>query len=690
MLKMIRPGLAIFGILIAVILLPSASAAQDKAEMKTVSVYLLDVTNSMMGCSKCLISGPTDKVLPKVIKRIADEVKAAPKPMEVFVVPFAHNVIDFDGDGPFKPWRKFSITNEQDAKDFAEYLNPNKYGSLGPGETQVTSKLLPTYGSSKSEVKVWPGFEELCADRTYVNAALYSIINQGISLLREMTPDKVKTDAWRQYVSTHTHRMTVFTDSLNTMKTANFAHVVQSAGLHQNEMDGQFWMAKVYVEASNLDAKVSDSILEEEKVRGNSKSVLLCRLKELPSVSGMLDFDSYRLAFDEGLKDPSKYEDGEMTLDFPPIKITGNASRLSASVYDSDLVRWPKESGLKMVGAVSESPFANIQEDFSPRLFGVMEILSAGLTQTSAKLKIEAHGKKGGPKPMFLMSGASEIFLYLDLKLDPPNSTTTVAIIPPGGPNTATKGSNVWVLAPLPLRKVKDGLENGTVTLTGDKYLLPGSRVKVVFNNDALSVASSDGRSLRSGEMAEVGAYTISIEPPITPGSVTADLEFVFTDSHLVFEGGASSYKAQFKLEVGSDLPFYIVIAGGVAVFLFALGIIIIRFLIAPPKISTIGGRLVLVRRGERTVDEDHDLSGIQKPLFIVGKGPQCDWILEDKSLPHYAFVIELRKKENRLRVRKWDSEVEGVKINNNDLAETFIKDGDHIEIPGHEFVFHG
>ncbi len=686
---MIRPGLAIFGILTALTFLPAVSDAQDKAEMKTVSVYLLDVTNSMMGCSKCLISGPTDKVLPKAVKRIADEVKAAPKPMDVFIVPFAHDVIDFDGDGPFKPWRKFSITNEQDAKDFAEYLNPNKYGSLGSGETQVSSKLLPVYGSAKSKVKVWPGFEELCAERPYVNAALYSVINRGITLLREMTPDKGKKEAWRQYVSTHTHRMTVFTDSLNTMKTANFAHVVQSAGLHQKEMDGQFWMSKVYVEASNLDAKVSESILDEEKVIGDSESVLLCRFRELPKVSGMLDFDSYNLTFDEGLKDPSKYKDGEMTLDFPPIKVTGNAPSLSASIYNSDLVRWPKESGLKMKGAVSESPFTNIHEDFSPTLFGVMKILSVGLTQTTAKLKIEAHGKKGGVKPMFLMSGASEIFLYVDLNLDPPESTTTVAIIPPGGSNVTTKDSNVWVLAPLPLRKVKDGLENGTVTLTGDKYLLPGSRVKVVFNDDALSVVTSDGRSLRSGEMAEVGVYTISIEPPITPGSVAADLEFVFTDSHLVFEGGASSYKAQFQLDVGSDLPFYLMIAGGVAGLVFALALIIIKFLIAPPRISAIGGRLVLVRHGERTVDEDHDLSGIQKPMFIVGKGPQCDWVLEDKSLPHYAFVIELRKKESRLRVRKWDSEVEGVKINNNDLAETFIKDGDHIEIPGHEFVFH-
>ncbi len=689
MSKVFRFISVIFTVLLTAAIPSSVLGAQETPEITTVSLYLVDITNSMMGCNNCLLDGPTDKVLPMVVERIAGEVKAAPRPLEVYVIPFAHDVIDFDGDGAFDPWRKFVIGSDQDAKDFAEYLNPKKYGTLNPGDTQHSSKLLPVFGGSKSKIIAWPGFEEMCADRPYINTALYSVMNQAIGFLREMTPDMDKNKAWRKYILTHTHRITVFTDSLNTMKTANFAHVVQGAGVHRDEMDGQFWISKVYVEGAKLDAKVSDSILEEEKINGDSENILLYRFRELPDVEDLIGLDSYSVVFDEGLNDPAKYENGEMTLTFPGLTVTGKAEKLTADIYPSSIDTWPKESGLKLEGAVCEKPFDNIGEAFSPKLYGIMNILKKGLTQADAKMKITAEAKDGNSKPMFLMTGAPEVFIHADIRLDPPTSTVTASIVAPGGPESVAAGEGAWTLKSAPLRKIRDGLPGGSATLTGDKYLLPGSRVKVIFDENLLSVVTEKGRSLTSGELAELGAFSLTIKAPPSPGKISADLEFVFPDTHLIFKGGASSYKARFEMDVKSDMPFYLAVGGGIGAFFIVLIFVIIKFLVTPPKISTLGGRLVLIRRKDEALEEERDLGQIHKNRFVVGKGPQCDWTVADDTAPHYAFVIELRKKENRLRLRKWDSEVEEIKINNNDLSEAFLKEGDHIEISNHEFVFH-
>ncbi|MCB1155504.1 hypothetical protein KDL45_17735, partial [bacterium] len=169
------------------------ASAADQVE-GPVFMYMVDVTNSMVGCPRCIGGRRTDDVLNPVIARIVEEVNAAPRPSTVYVVPFARNILDFDGDeGPFDPWRAFTIENDTDAKNLAIYLDPFRYGTEDgtpppkipevKAEPPVQAELLPVYSPTVGKSETWPGIYRASLKRDLITSGVYDAAIAGLDYL---------------------------------------------------------------------------------------------------------------------------------------------------------------------------------------------------------------------------------------------------------------------------------------------------------------------------------------------------------------------------------------------------------------------------------------------------------------------------------------------------------------------------
>jgi hypothetical protein len=666
------------------VLPPSSWAGDEKTETVSVFLYLVDVSNSMVGCPRCY-NLKTDNVFASVVEEIVEEVRHATKPLEVYIVPFSRGIVDFDREeGPFDPWRKFEIRTDEDVQKLAEYIDPEKYAHAEKGSAP-TASIFPKYGTGSDE-QTWPGFAKVCAGKDYFTSALYDSIIAGLDFLRNKLPtDKEKRAA---YIAAHIHRLTVFSDSENGVKTARFAHIVQSTELHRTEMDGRFWLSKVYVEGKTPDMGVNEETRRELEVARNTPGIFIRNIKTLPDPADMLVVEPLRISVTEKLDNPQRFVDDAIKLNLPEIKLQGRAGKIAAYALPSSIMAWPDKLNIESSGKESEKPFSNLHDDLAPSVKGMKAVFETGEMKGTAILKLTAEGDQDGKPPIFLASGAPEISIYLDIDFVPPSGMITSDVLPPGGAKALLTSQGQWNLGELTSRSMRSPeFADGRVTLSGNEYVVD-PQLKVTFDPETVSLKTPEGRLLKNGEVIGVTTLSVKLTPPATTGPVEALVQFASLKPNLVFQGNEKKLSLSFRYQLKSDLPFYLLIVLIVVGVLAAIGLAVMKLLLTPPKINKIGGRLTMVRSAAGPVNEERDLSQFEKPIFTVGSGEKCDWVLSGQMIPYIAFVIELRRRESRLRIRKHDHEVENVKLNGQEMVECFLKDGDRIELLNHEFIF--
>ncbi|MCL4234247.1 MAG: hypothetical protein KJ042_06990, partial [Deltaproteobacteria bacterium] len=332
---------------------PPATAA-DRPAAHSVFVYMVDVTNTMTGCVKCYMGRRTDDMLPAAFEQIVGELRFANKPLDVYVVPFSRGVVDFDGDGPFEPWRKFEITSDVDVDALAEYLEPKKGKTVAPGAVPPISKLLPTYGPSRGDQSPWPGFHEASLAHDYLTRALYDATVEGLNHLRALVPRD--RDQRIQYARTHQHKLVVFSDGKNAVKSASYPHIVQGAELHRDEMDGRFWLTRVYMEGKTPDEEVDAELFEERRIAQSARGVFRIKDKALPPPAEMVRLASDGLIYAEGLRDPSRYVGGTLVFNSGIVIKAGSPPALSAAVEDSPVAQAPAGAGIVVETPSTQTP----------------------------------------------------------------------------------------------------------------------------------------------------------------------------------------------------------------------------------------------------------------------------------------------------------------------------------------------
>ncbi|MCB1152485.1 hypothetical protein KDL45_02460 [bacterium] len=673
-----------------------ASAADAAAPTEgPVLMYMVDVTNSMVGCPHCIGGRRTDDVLDSVIERIVNEVNAAPRPSTVYVVPFARAVLDFDGDeGPFDPWRAFVINSDEDAKNLAVYLDPFRYGSpdgkpapRSPEEVAVPpaqSTLLPQYTPEIGKSEPWPGFFRASLKRDLITSGVYDAGIAGLDFLRHLVPDE--RNERLDYVRKHLHRLNVYTDSPNGMRSTTFAHIIQGVALHRGEMDDRFWFNKVYVEGPVPDNKMNQEMRDEKRVAGTSPGVAISKFADLMAVDKMLRLSRTSFSISESLEDKSQLIEGALPLAIGDVAIGGEAESVEVQVLDTPLGRLPKGASIE-VNSMLYPPFDHIDQQLNTRLKGVQALIDNETTSVTVKLVFTAKGAN----PMFFLSGSPEMLSYLNLTIRPPKSRVVVTMSPPGGDYTKNVGPNAWDLGPFAMRKIKAGaISDGTLTFKAEDFAASEMDVQVRFDPNLVRVVNPRGEPLSDGAKIEPGSYRVQVRHPRSPGTYTANLTLSSKKDNVVFgDGSERMYRASFAYQAKSDTPLYLGIAGGFLVFLLIVVLVAVKVLYKPPQIGEVGGKLTQLSSPTGENDgKTLDLKEIVTDVFRVGSGPACDWQIRGTGIPVIAFELVLLRGEGRLRVRKPDVEVENVKLNGVEMAETFVKDGDTMEVGGYKFTY--
>ncbi|MCZ7583085.1 MAG: hypothetical protein M5R36_06980 [Deltaproteobacteria bacterium] len=567
-------GLAV---LLCVVGVPASAAPPP---LKPVFVYMVDVTNSMVGCPRCFYGKKTDNVMPEVLARIAEEVKAAPKPLEVLVVPFARGIADFDGEGPFDPWRVFYHQQRRGRRGARRVPGPRGVRAGGRRRQDGWAATPAEIRSAGEEAKTWPGFAKACEERDYFTSALYDAIIAGFEQLRRRVPND--RDARLAYLSEHLHRLTVFSDSENGVKTAIFPHILQGAELHRQEMDGRFWLTRVYAEGKTPDNGVDEELRTERRIAATEPGIVIVKLKDMPPVADMLTLNTYRLTVEQSVDDPERLAEGVLALDLPEFSAAGTAESLLIEARPSALAAWPAGTGVTGEDAVVPAPFDDLRVLFKPAAVGIKKLLTSEAGAETFRVQLTATGKKGGAGPLFLLSGAPELSIFMDVTVLPPTGTITAAFTAPG--QGAAESEGVWVVPPIPMRKIRSGgLTPGTLVLTGDAYALD-PELKIRFDEGALAIDGPEGVPLADGATVGLGTFKVAVKTPAEPGTVNAELSFETLKAHLRFAGGERAYAAKFRVDVQSDAPFYALIAAIVAAVLGAAGAVTYKIAFSPRK----------------------------------------------------------------------------------------------------------
>lgn len=657
----------------------STTARAEETAIRSVFLYMVDVNNTMVGCPKCYAGKRTDDVIPAVIDRIVGEVRLAEKPLDVYVVPFARSIIDFDSEGPFDPWRKFAVANDADVDDLAEYLDPVRYGRGAEGQAP-SSVVLPTYGSAREGTRPWPGFHDATAERDLFTPALYDSVVEGLNFLRNLPPRR--PDDRAVYARTHRHKLVVFSDGRNAVKSASYPHIVQATELHREEMDGRFWLTRIYMEGQLPDETVDEELFEERRIAESAVGVYRLKDKVLPAPAEMLRVSPSLIRYEDGLRDPSRYPDGE--LDFEAkLTIEGAAPPLAVELAPSRLNPWPEGASLNpttsLVGADGKLSF---------RLSGTTALLRSGMPAIRAKVRLSTPVARSSEKAvLFLESGAPEIFRFVEANLSPPTGHVRVSVVPPGGA-ASESGDRIWNLGELSRRGLDPAnLSRGRVTFGVDEFVPSGPLFSLDFDETLMEVWS-EGRPMGSGQTTDLSPMEVVLKDSVSPGEKTAILGLKSIKTHVVFGEDATDWKATFQYKVNSDLPLY---AAAAAVALAAIGVgfaILRKTVLKPALISELGGVLTMSLSPEADMTGERDLAQVTKSSFTVGGNPGCDWVLKGDLVPDVAFEIRRLRGEGRLRVRKQDPEIENVRLNDSEMVENFLKDGDVIRLQEHVFVF--
>ncbi len=664
--------------------LAAPASAEDRPVTRSVFVYMVDVTNTMTGCLKCYMGRRTDDMLPATFEQIIGELRLANKPLDAYVVPFSRGVVDFDGDGPFEPWRKFEIQNDVDVDALAEYLDPKKGKTVTPGAQPPTSKLLPTYGPSRGAQQPWPGFHEASLAHDYLTRALYDATVEGLNHLRGLVPRE--RDQRIQYARTHQHKLVVFSDGKNAVKSASYPHIVQGAELHRDEMDGRFWLTRVYMEGKTPDEEVDAELFEERRIAQSARGVYRIKDKALPPPTEMVRLASDGLVYAEGLRDPSRYVGGTLVFPSGIILKAGSPPSLSAAVEESPVTQAPPGAGIVVENPTTQTP-TSAATDITFRLDGATQLLQSGLQTLTAKVRLTLPAETTGRAAVFLESGAPEIYVYLDADLSPPTSHVKVEVTPPGHAVAPSDGPT-WELGGYTQGDITAGrVDVGRITFKSDSYVPAGPVFTIEYDEAFLEVLAG-GITIASGSELGLDELEIRLRPGFGTGPQRAMIELRSSKAHVVFDGDQGSWKGTFDYTVKSDWPYVVGIAVIVAVILGGVIVVLRRTVLRPPRIADVGGKLHVANAPEGAKREEIDLSSMTSSSWMAGRNPHSTYVLEGEFVPDAAFEIRVLRNEGRLRVRKADPEIENVLLNGVEMAESFLKDGDVIAVQGYEFVY--
>ncbi|MBZ0271528.1 hypothetical protein K8I61_05800 [bacterium] len=664
---------AIAAILVAA---PSMSAAQDTPPVP-LFMYMVDVTNSNVGCPRCFHDIRTDNVMPGIVDRIVAEVRAQPKPVDVLVVPYARGIVDFDADGPFDPWRVFAIRDDADAGRLAAYLDPPRFAPPPEAGKLSSAEWLPAYSPRQTELVPWPGLEKAAAERDFFTSASYEAIVEGLNYLRNRVPGDPEKRA--AYLEKRIHKLMALTDSRNHVRSALFAHLVQGVELHRSEMEGRFWLTKVYAEGKLPDNEVEEEFRSERKIAQTADGLGVYKLKDLPPVESMLVPSSLAIEVNVGAAALKGLIGESIPLDLSGFSIHGDAASIEASMEPTRINDWPAGAGIAADDATFTPPFAGAGAKLSPTLTGLRTLIEKDVKRLSARVHLTAAGA-GAPPALFLASGSPELVIYLHVDLNPPTGRIDVTVQAPDAGDDGVYDLGEW-----PLRKVKDdAIPPVTIAVAGDEFVIEPA-IRVEFDINTVRIDGPDG-PVSAGGAANPGTYIVHFLPPDEPRVVDTAIDLVSEKPMHVFAGDAARRRLQFRYTAVSDLPFYLIILGAILAIAAAAAVVLRKTVFKPPRIGDIGGTLVMTRG--LAGQNERDLSTVEGSAFTVGSGPECDWRLEGEYVPHVAFVIERRRGEDRLRVHKRDSEVENVRLNEREMVESFLKNGDRIELPDFSFEF--
>ncbi|MCC6158987.1 MAG: hypothetical protein IT350_13140 [Deltaproteobacteria bacterium] len=670
--------------LMAACVLGAPAIAADRPVTRSVFVYMVDVTNTMTGCVKCYMGRRTDDMLPATFEHIIDELRLANKPVVAYVVPFSRGVVDFDGDGPFEPWRKFEITNDLDVDALAEYLDPKKGKATPPGAEPPMSKLLPTYGPSRGAQEPWPGFHEASLAHDYLTPALYDATVEGLNHLRSLVPRD--RDLRIQYARTHQHKLVVFSDGKNAVKSASYPHIVQGAELHRDEMDGRFWLTRVYMEGKIPDETVDAELFEERRIAQSARGVYRIKDKALPPPTEMVRLAAEDLVYAEGLRDPSRYVGGTLVFNSGIVIKAGSPPSLSAAVEDSPVTQSPAGAGVSIETPATQTP-ASAATDITFRLSGANELLQSGLETVTSKVRLTLPTETTGRMPLFLESGAPELYVYLDADLSPPTSRVKVEVTPPGHVVAQSDGPT-WDLGGYSQGDITAGrVDAGRIAFKSDSFIPTGPVFTIEYDESFFEILRND-IAIASGSELGLDELEIRLRPGFGKGPQRAIIELRSSKAHVVFEGDQASWKGTFSYTVKSDWPYVAGIAVVVAIILGGVVVVLRRTVLRSPRIADVGGKLNVANAPEGASRDEINLAAMTGSSWVAGKNPQCAYVLDGEFVPDAAFEIRVLRNEGRLRVRKADPEVENVLLNGVEMAESFLKDGDVIAVQGYEFVY--
>ena len=186
--------------------------AQPPLEMETDGVYLLDVTSSMVG----LEPGAGD-ILKEVIDILLADIDRFSRGKFILMT-FANGPHDLDGTGPIQAIYEIDIRTEQDKLTLKKFLRPSTYGLFAPDAK-------------------WPGVYEVVKPAISIGpTGVYKSILQGLEILEEL-----QNSDGKDYISTHTQELVVYTDGRNNAPDSpTFEEVLRRLKERHFQMLGQF------------------------------------------------------------------------------------------------------------------------------------------------------------------------------------------------------------------------------------------------------------------------------------------------------------------------------------------------------------------------------------------------------------------------------------------------------------------